>query len=94
MSTALQSSKGSAIGLRVSVTQAGEWYKPADETDRYWVKWLCWSVVGPDGDDLTKPEFAVVHGDFDQADFAKHLREVFPDWECTVDNEIVIGSSA
>jgi hypothetical protein len=94
ISKALENSPGTAIGLRVSVTRTGEWYEPEDETDRYWVKWLCWSIVGPDGEDLTEPAYAVVHGDFDQADFAEHLQIVFPGWQCTVDNAITVGSSA
>jgi hypothetical protein len=90
MSNALETSGVAAIGLRVSVTQRGEWYEPAGETDRHWVKWLSWSVVGPDGGDVTEPVLAVVHGDFDEQDFAEHLRTVFPNRKCTVDNDIVM----
>ena len=93
MQAALKNAGQLACGLRVSITRNGEWDQPKGETDQYWVKWLSWSVTAADGMDVTEPELAMVHGDFDQADFAEHLRELFPEWKCIVDNEIVMPSS-
>ena len=77
-----------AVGIRISITPAGEWYQPKSEDSRYWVKWLCWSLVSKNGRDITEPVLAVVHGDLDQEEFIRHLSESFPTCECSIDNEI------
>ncbi len=77
-----------AAGVRVSITRRGEWFQPQGDESQYWVKWLCWNILSRNGKELTKPEFAVVHGDLSQTALRKHLQAVFPDRECIVDNDI------
>ena|SRR5215475_1357603 len=55
--------------------------------------WLCWSLVSESGSDLTKPLLAVVHGDLDQDELIRHVREIFPTYECALDNEIEFDQS-
>jgi len=93
ISQALTEHSKNAVGIRISITPAGEWYKPKGEDSRYWVKWLCWSLVSESGSDLTKPLLAVVHGDLDQDELIRHLREIFPTYECALDNEIEFDQS-
>ena len=93
ISQALTEHSKNAVGIRISITPAGEWYKPKGEDSRYWVKWLCWSLVSESGGDLTKPLLAVVHGDLDQDELIRHVREIFPAYECALDNEIDFDQS-
>jgi hypothetical protein len=93
ISQALTEQSKNAEGIRISITPAGEWYKPEGEDSRYWVKWLCWSLVSESGSDLTKPLLAVVHGDLDQDELIRHVREIFHTYECAIDNEIEFDQS-
>jgi len=93
ISQALTEHSKKAIGIRISITPTGEWYQPRSGGSRRWVKWLCWSLVSKNGRDLTKPVLAVVHGDLDQDEFIRHVREIFPTYECTLDNEIEFDRS-
>jgi len=49
--------------------------------------------VSESGSDLTKPLLAVVHGDLDQDELIRHVREIFPTYECALDNEIEFDQS-
>ena len=93
ISQALAEHSKNAVGVRISITPAGEWYKPKGEDSRYWVKWLCWSLVSEGGSDLTEPLLAVAHGDLDQDELIRHMREIFPTYECVLDNEIEFDQS-
>jgi hypothetical protein len=88
---ALRAAGAPGIGIRVSITRKGQWFQPKDETDKYWVKWLCWAVVDKDGDDLTEPEFEVLDGDLDEKRFRANVARVFSSYECTFDNEINVA---
>jgi len=49
ISQALTEHSKDTVGIRISITPAGEWYKPKGEDSRYWVKRLCWSLVSESG---------------------------------------------
>ena len=74
--------------VRVSLSSAGEWYKPRDEPDRVWVKWLCWTLEETDGVYVTEPAHHVLHGDLDQGKFTTHITETFCDVSIVVDNDM------
>ena len=74
--------------LRVSLSPEGEWYKPRDEPDRAWIKWLCWTLEEADGIYVTEPAHHVLHGNLNQATFTKHITETFCDVCVVVDNDM------
>ena len=74
--------------LRVSLSPKGEWYKPPDEPEGAWVKWLCWTLEETDGSYVTEPAHHVLHGDLNQDKFTAHVTETFCDLRVVVDNDM------
>ena len=71
---ALTEHSKNAVGIRISITPAGEWYKPKGEDSRYWVKWLCWSLVSESGSDLTEDRGAQARRRIERAQASAQCR--------------------
>lgn len=72
--------------LRISVADEPKWEK-SKSGDEVLVRWLCWSIE-QDGQEVSAPEFEVLHQDVTRERLSNELPTVFSNVEVRVDNDI------
>lgn len=83
---ALDSLPANGAILRVSVADEPKWEK-SKSGGEVLVRWLCWSIE-QDGQEVSAPEFEVLHQDVTKERLSSELPAVFPDVQVRVDNDI------
>lgn len=86
---AVEKHKKDAIGIRVSISKEAEEYTPEHEGNTYLLKWLSWSLIDQNHNELFEPYLIPVHSGLAKKQIEKDLSYHFPEHLIIVDNEIV-----
>lgn len=88
ISAAIERYGTKAKGVWISITKDAEEYTPEGENKSDLIKWLSWSLVDNEHNELFEPYLLVVHSELSEKQIKKDLSSHFPNHEIVVDNEI------
>lgn len=88
ISNAIAKFGNKADGIWISISKEGENFQPKNEDIHYWVKWLSWSLINKEQEELFEPNLVIVHGDLTEKQISNDLSNHFNQYKITIDNEI------
>ena len=89
ITTAIEKYGDKAQSVWISITKNAEQYTPKGENKSYTIKWLTWSLLDSEENELFDPPLLVVHPGLTETQIKTDLSKLFPNLKVEVDNEII-----